>query len=139
MVDKITPEHRSWNMSRIRGSDTEPRKRVRSLLHRIGLRFSLKKTALPGKPDIILPARRTVVFVNGCFWHRHKDCVNSVLPKTRPDFWLTKLQSNVDRDRKNIRTLRKLGWQVLVVWECELADETKLINRMLRIFSNSPS
>jgi DNA mismatch endonuclease (patch repair protein) len=139
MVDKITPEHRSWNMSRIRGSDTEPEKRVRSLLHRIGLRFSLKKTALPGKPDIILPARRTVVFVNGCFWHRHKDCVNSVLPKTRPDFWLTKLQSNVDRDRKNIRTLRKLGWQVLVVWECELADETKLINRMLRIFSNSPS
>lgn len=131
MADKLTPERRSWNMSRIKGRDTGPEKQVRSTLHRLGLRFSLRRRDLPGRPDIVLPSRRTAVFVHGCFWHRHEGCRNAVLPKTRPEFWLAKLQSNVERDRINSKLLRKLGWRVLVVWECELENRPKLIRRIL--------
>ena len=131
MADKLTPERRSWNMSRIRGRDTGPERQVRSTLHRLGFRFSLRRRDLPGRPDIVLPSRRVAVFVHGCFWHRHKGCRNAVLPKTRPEFWLTKLQSNVERDQVNSKLLRKLGWRVLVIWECELEHQQKLIRRIL--------
>jgi DNA mismatch endonuclease (patch repair protein) len=119
-------------MSRIKGRDTVPEKRVRSLLHRLGFRFSLKRKDLPGRPDIVLPRRRIAVFVHGCFWHRHKDCSNSVLPKTRPEFWLAKLNGNVERDARNAAALKGLGWRVLTIWECEVDNETRLCRRLLK-------
>lgn len=130
MVDRLTPERRSWNMSRIRGRNTSPEIRVRSLLHRMGYRFTLRRKDLPGKPDVVLSSRRIAVFVHGCFWHRHGFCANSVTPKTRTEFWVTKLESNVRRDRENAAALRKLGWRVFVIWECELKDELKLAKRI---------
>src|SRR6266404_7469753 len=90
-MDRLTAERRSWNMSRIRGRDTKPEREVRSLLHRLGFRFSLKRHDLPGRPDIVLSRYSTAIFVHGCFWHRHKNCRNSVVPKTRRAFWLAKL------------------------------------------------
>ena len=119
-------------MSRIRGRNTGPELRVRSIVHRLGFRFSLQRTDLPGKPDITLPRLRTVIFVHGCFWHRHGNCSNSVVPKTRREFWVGKLNSNVSRDRRNTVALRALGWRVLVVWECELENETKLRRRIMK-------
>ncbi len=131
-MDRITPERRSWNMSRIQGKDTTPERRVRSLLHRCGFRFSLRRKELPGKPDIVLPRFQTAVFVHGCFWHRHGECRNAVLPKTRSEFWFRKLSGNVERDRHNVRDLKRLGWRVLIVWECELDDELALQKRLSR-------
>jgi DNA mismatch endonuclease (patch repair protein) len=131
-MDILSREKRSWNMSRIRGRDTTPEKRVRSLLHRLGYRFRLHRHDLPGKPDIVLPRFRTVIFVHGCFWHRHPRCRYAYVPKTRTEFWVGKFAANVRRDRQCQRTLRKLGWHVLVVWECQLRDEKKLVHRLVR-------
>ena len=131
-MDRITPEHRSWNMSRIRGRDTIPEKRVRSLLHRLGFRFSLRRRDLPGSPDIVLPARRAVVLVHGCFWHQHQGCRNASMPSTRRPFWEAKLIGNVARHGRTGQELRSLGWQVLTVWECELADEARVSRRLRR-------
>ncbi len=131
-MDRITPERRSWNMSRIQGKNTTPERRVRSLLHRCGFRFSLRRKELPGKPDVVLPRFRTAMFVHGCFWHRHAGCRNAVLPKTRSEFWSRKLSANVERDRQNVRDLKRLGWRVLIVWECELRDELALQKRLSR-------
>lgn len=117
-------------MSCIRGRDTGPERVVRSLLHRLGLRFSLRRKGLPGKPDIVLPARRTVVFVHGCFWHQHPVSPLAVMPQTRPEFWAEKLGRNVVRDRENERALRSLGWTVVTVWECELEDQAKITHRL---------
>jgi DNA mismatch endonuclease (patch repair protein) len=131
-MDRITSEHRSWNMSRIRGRDTLPERRVRSLLHRLGFRFSLCRKDLPGKPDIVLPARRTVVLVHGCFWHQHAGCRNATMPSTRRSFWETKLQGNVARDRRIGEELRCQGWKVMTVWECELSDEDGVALRLTK-------
>jgi DNA mismatch endonuclease (patch repair protein) len=117
-------------MSRIRDRDTLPEKRVRSLLHGLGFRFSLRRRDLPGKPDIVLPARNAVVFVHGCFWHQHQSCANASMPSTRRSFWEKKLNDNVARDRVVRRKLRSLGWRVLTVWECELNDEEKVRRRL---------
>ena len=129
-MDKITPERRSWNMSRIRGRDTMPEKRVRSLLHSLGFRFSLRRQDLPGRPDIVLPARYAVVFVHGCFWHQHQGCRNSSMPTTRRAFWEGKLRGNVDRDAVVRKKLRSLGWRVLTIWECELRNEKRVKQRL---------
>jgi DNA mismatch endonuclease (patch repair protein) len=131
-MDRLTAERRSWNMSRIKGRDTAPEKRVRSLLHRLGFRFSLRRKDLPGRPDIVLPGRNIAVFVHGCFWHRHSGCRNSVLPKTRAEFWLTKLNGNVERDSRNAAALKELGWKVLTIWECEVENEALLSRKLLR-------
>lgn len=131
-MDRITPEHRSWNMSRIRGRDTVPEKCVRSLLHRLGFRFSLRRKDLPGKPDIVLPARHAVVFVHGCFWHQHKGCRNASMPTSRRPFWEAKLKGNAARDGRIGEELRSLGWRVMTVWECELADENRVARRLVR-------
>jgi DNA mismatch endonuclease (patch repair protein) len=138
MADRITPERRSWNMSRIKGRDTGPEKCVRSLLHGLGLRFTLRNSSLPGKPDIVLPRWRTVIFVHGCFWHRHANCSNNVTPKTRPEFWEQKLSGNVVRDARNIVALRQLGWRVRVIWECEVTDKAKLRHSLQRFFRITP-
>jgi DNA mismatch endonuclease, patch repair protein len=130
-MDKLSAERRSWNMSRIRGRDTVPEKRVRSLLHRLGFRFTLRNEKLSGRPDIVLKSRKTAIFVHGCFWHRHNGCKNAVLPKTRAEFWLAKLNGNVARDRENSMALKQQGWKVLTVWECEAEDELALSQRLL--------
>jgi DNA mismatch endonuclease, patch repair protein len=122
MADRLSRDHRSWNMSRITGSDTAPEKAVRSALHRLGYRFRLNDRRLPGKPDIVLPRHRTVVFVHGCFWHRHSGCEFAYTPRSRLDFWLDKFAGNVTRDKRNVVRLREAGWRVLVVWECETRD-----------------
>jgi DNA mismatch endonuclease, patch repair protein len=138
-MDRITPERRSWNMSRIQGRNTAPERRVRSLLHRCGFRFSLRRKDLPGKPDVVLPRFQTAVFVHGCFWHRHAGRRNAVLPKTRSDFWFRKLSGSVERDRQNVRDLKKLGWRVLIVWECELKEVAAVTRRVKRFLGNTRS
>jgi DNA mismatch endonuclease (patch repair protein) len=127
MNNNLTPIKRSWNMSRIRSKDTGPERVVRSILHHMGYRFSLHREDLPGKPDIVLPKYRTVVFVHGCFWHRHRGCRLAYTPKSRQVFWLKKFSDNVARDRKVQRDLRRLGWQLLVVWECQLEGRRDVI------------
>jgi DNA mismatch endonuclease (patch repair protein) len=130
MVDVLTKEKRSWNMGQVRDKNTKPELIVRSLLHRHGFRFRLHKKKLPGKPDIVLFKYRTIVFVHGCFWHRHENCSDATVPKTRTEFWTQKFSENVKRDTENHAALRKLGWNVLIVWECETANQDKLIDRL---------
>ena len=120
MADRISPEHRSWNMSRIRGKDTGPELSLRSLLHRAGFRYRLHDTTLPGKPDLVFPRYRTGIFVHGCYWHRHSGCKYAATPRTRTDFWLAKFQGTVERDRRTAEALTQRGWRVITVWECEL-------------------
>jgi DNA mismatch endonuclease, patch repair protein len=124
MMDTISKERRSWNMSRIRSKNTKPELIVRSLLHRMGFRFRVHVKDLPGNPDLVLPKYKTVVFVHGCFWHRHEDCKNSTIPKSRAEWWLEKLDGNVMRDKKALGNLKALGWKTIVIWECELEKET---------------
>lgn len=137
MADTLTKRKRSWNMSRITGKNTKPEILLRSLLHRQGFRFRLHDKRLPGKPDIVLPRYLTVIFVNGCFWHRHRNCRYAYTPKSRQEFWLNKFEETVQRDQEKHEMLARLGWQVLVVWECELkSDSTFLVSdissRLLR-------
>lgn len=113
-------------MSRIRGRDTKPELTLRSLLHRAGYRFRLHGPGLPGKPDIVLPKYRSIIFVHGCFWHRHKGCSNATMPKTRTDFWQEKFNRTVDRDQQKKAELEALGWGVITVWECELKKDPHL-------------
>ncbi len=120
MSDSLTAERRSWNMGRIRGKNTKPEMIVRSMLHRMGYRFRVHRGDLPGKPDIVLPKHRTAVFVHGCFWHRHPGCKYAYLPKTRTAFWRAKFEANEKRDTDAIKRLASLGWQVVVLWECEI-------------------
>ena len=122
MADHLTKDKRSWNMSRIRSKDTKPELLVRSLLHRRGYRFRLHRKDLPGKPDIVLPKYKTVIFVHGCFWHRHKGCKRCTTPSTNKDYWLAKFERNVKKDRQNKAQLKKLGWNVVMIWECEIKN-----------------
>jgi DNA mismatch endonuclease (patch repair protein) len=130
MMDVFTRAKRSEVMSRIRARDTKPELAVRSILHKMGYRFRINRKDLPGKPDIILPRHQTVIFVHGCFWHRHKRCKFAYTPKSRMKFWADKFDSNVKRDLKVRRQLIKLDWHVLTVWECELRSEEKLTARL---------
>ena len=120
MADVHTKETRSYNMSQIKGKDTKPELLVRKYLHAHGLRYRLHTTGLPGKPDIVLPKYKTVVFVHGCFWHRHEGCRYFVVPKTRTEFWMNKIGRNVANDEKQMTALTAAGWRVLTIWECEL-------------------
>ena|SRR6185437_13700339 len=132
-MDRLSSEHRSWNMSRIRGRDTKPEIIVRSLLHRMGYRFRLKNSALPGKPDIILPKFRATIFVHGCFWHRHPGCRYAYSPKSNVAFWERKFEMNIRRDQQVAHKLKALGWKQLTLWECELKDEV-ITKRTLKAF-----
>ena len=133
MADRLSPEHRSWNMSRIRARDTKPEKAVRSLLHEMGYRFRLHVRDLPGSPDIVLPKYRTVIFVHGCFWHRHPRCRYAYTPKSRPEFWNTKFTRNVERDQETEAELKRLGWRVVVIWECQIRDTARLRSHLRRL------
>ena len=136
MADVFTPEKRSQIMSLIRGRDTKPELALRSMLHRLGYRFTVqgpKNRKLPGKPDIVLPKHRTVIFVHGCFWHGHENCPAFRLPKSRRAFWKAKIHGNKARDLRNENQLRELGWHVVTIWECALrkkSDHPWLIKRL---------
>ena len=137
MADRLTKEQRSWNMAQIRDKDTKPEVLVRSLLHRDGYRFRKNVKTLPGKPDIVLPKYRTVIFVHGCFWHRHKGCKNTRTPKTNKAFWKKKFERNVANDKKHTRQLRKLGWRVVTIWECQTKRPHRLKARLKKILSKA--
>jgi DNA mismatch endonuclease (patch repair protein) len=121
MVDFLTPAQRSERMSRIRGKDSQPELALRRVLHRLGLRYRLHAKDLPGKPDLVFPRYRAVVFVHGCFWHRHEGCNIATTPKSNTPFWVEKFGKNVMRDSRVAAQLKDLGWHVFVAWECELA------------------
>lgn len=130
MADVFPPEKRSEIMGRIRGKDTSPEVAVRSTLHSMGYRFRLHRKDLPGKPDIVLPKYRTIVFVHGCFWHGHDCRKGKSVPATNTDFWKAKIDGNICRDRKTGDKLKELGWQVLVIWECEVSNKEMLRERL---------
>jgi DNA mismatch endonuclease (patch repair protein) len=131
--DAPVSAQRSRNMARVRGKDTKPEMIVRRLVHALGYRFRLHRRDLPGCPDLVFPSCRKVIFVHGCFWHQHRGCRKAKLPKTRRQFWETKLSGNKARDRRKIAKLRASGWRVLVIWECHLRDPVAL-NRTVRSY-----
>lgn len=130
-MDKVSPDQRSRNMAAVRGRDTGPEVAVRRMIHWLGLRFRLHRSDLPGRPDIVLPRHRSVVLVHGCFWHGHS-CTRGKVPTSNTAFWLPKLERNKQRDAEQVRALRKLGWRVLVVWECETKRPDRLLKRLAR-------
>lgn len=123
MADTFTSEKRSEVMRRIRSAGTTPEIRVRKELHRLGYRFRINKKELPGKPDIVLPKYRAILLIHGCFWHQHTGCKSGRMPMSRQDYWIPKLERNIARDLRNIDALYALGWNVRVVWECEIAKD----------------
>src|SRR3989337_1127452 len=134
-MDIIPKERRSWNMSRIRARNTKPERIVRSVLHRQGARFRLHRKDLPGCPDIILPRYLLVIFVHGCFWHRHNGCKYTYTPKSRVEFWKDKFERNVRRDTQAREELKNLGWSVGIVWECETRDTESIAIRIAALLS----
>jgi DNA mismatch endonuclease (patch repair protein) len=126
MADKVSPQQRSRMMSRVKGKDTSPEKKVRSTIHQMGYRFRLHRKDLPGKPDIVLPRHGKIIFVHGCFWHGHEGCKRSKRPSSNTEFWNKKLSRNKERDKQNLESLRRSGWDVLVVWECQVKDREQL-------------
>src|SRR5579862_1905112 len=129
-MDTLTPAERSERMSRIRSKDTKPELVVRRLVHQLGFRYRLHVQDLPGSPDLVFASRGKIIFVHGCFWHRHGKCKNTRWPKSKLDFWRPKLEQNERRDRINKRRLNRLGWKVLVVWECQLSNRPALTARL---------
>ncbi len=123
MADKLSREKRSWNMSRIRGKDTEIEIKVRKYLFSQGFRFRKNVADMPGKPDIILPKYKTVIFMHGCYWHRHTGCKNCTTPNTNREFWLKKFEKNIQNDSKHQQELEAAGWKVLILWECEIEND----------------
>jgi DNA mismatch endonuclease (patch repair protein) len=124
MADVNSPETRSYNMSQIRGKNTKPEILVRKFLFAQGFRYRLHDKRLPGKPDIVLPKNKTVIFVNGCFWHGHEGCKYFVVPKTRTEWWLAKINRNIELDKLNYKKLQQLGWRIITIFECDLKPKT---------------
>ena len=136
-MDRLTPEHRSWLMSRIRAKDSSTEMRVRRTAHALGLRYRLHRRDLPGTPDLVFPKHRVVVFVHGCFWHRHPGCKNATTPSSRAQFWQNKFDRNVKRDREAGASLQAMGWRVAIIWECETKTRGVLESTLQRIFEPS--
>lgn len=134
-MDKFTSEKRSWIMAQVKSLHTKPEKVVRSLLHRLGYRFRLFRKDLPGTPDIVLPKYKTVIFVHGCFWHRHKGCTKASMPASNKAYWERKFLNNVKRDEKNRSLLEMEGWRVVVIWECELKNIDALSQKLTTILT----
>ncbi|MXW40845.1 MAG: DNA mismatch endonuclease Vsr [Synechococcus sp. SB0668_bin_15] len=137
MTDIMDSKRRSELMAGIRSCNTTPELAVRRIAHRMGLRFRLHRKDLPGRPDLVFPKHRLVVFVHGCFWHRHEGCRHASIPKSRTDFWMTKLAANVARDRRQEAALQALGWQVLVIWGCETGDSMAVERRLAALTRSS--
>lgn len=137
MADVHTKEIRSFNMSQIKGKNTKPEMMVRRFLHTNGYRYKLHDKNLPGKPDIVLPKYKTVIFVHGCFWHGHKNCKYFVVPKTRTEWWLNKINGNISKDAKAVKALKKEGWKIITIWECNLKSSRveKTLNTLLKKLS----
>lgn len=131
MPDMFAPDQRSALMARIGPKDSRAELITRRLLHRLGYRFRLHRRDLPGNPDIVLPGRRKVIFLHGCFWHRHAGCRRASNPKSRQDYWLPKFDRTVARDQRNVIELEGLGWNVLTVWECETRNLATLQHRLI--------
>jgi DNA mismatch endonuclease (patch repair protein) len=131
-VDIFDKSKRSWIMSHVKGKDTKPEIRVRSIVHRLGFRFRKHKSDLPGNPDIVLVKHRKVIFVHGCFWHGHKKCSRASRPKSNESFWIEKLDKNISRDRRNKHNLESQDWKVLIIWSCEIKNililQKKIVN-----------
>lgn len=133
-MDRITKDRRSYLMGRVRAKNTKPELVVRSFLHRSGFRFRLHVKSLPGTPDIVLPKYRTIIDIRGCFWHRHAGCKKTTTPSTDVEFWQKKFMENIARDRRIEAELRKLGWHVIVIWECQLRNQEALLQLPNLIF-----
>jgi DNA mismatch endonuclease (patch repair protein) len=138
MVDHISPERRSWLMSRVKGKHTSPEIRVRQVAHAQGLRFRLHRKDLPGKPDLVFPKYRIAMFVHGCFWHRHPNCTKASTPKTRTSYWRDKFALNQARDHRAEGELLRWGWKPVIIWECETRDKNKLAAMLRDIFKDQP-
>jgi DNA mismatch endonuclease (patch repair protein) len=136
-MDTISAERRSANMRRIKSQDTTPEMVVRRLVHGMGYRFRLHVASLPGKPDLVLPRLASIIEVRGCFWHQHSGCIDTHIPESHTAYWAPKLARNKQRDQKNGRALRALGWRLCVVWECETKDKSKLAMRLAKFLSGS--
>jgi len=138
MADNRTKEQRSYNMSRIRSTNTKPEILVRKFLFKNGFRYRLYSKKLVGKPDIVLPKYKAVIFVHGCFWHGHMNCKNAKTPVSNNSFWVNKISANSYRDKRNVKVLKKLGWKVYTIWECQLIKSktektlTTLMNKLLK-------
>lgn len=139
MPDVVSASVRSRIMSSVKQRHTKPEMVVRSLLHRLGYRFRLHVKDLPGSPDIILPKFRTAIFVHGCFWHQHKNCGKSRRPSSNQEYWNTKLDGNVSRDKRKEEELSKLGWRVEIVWQCETGDKETLSKKLDKLLSRANS
>ena len=137
MTDTLTKAERSRRMSLVRGKDTRPEIQVRGALHRLGYRYRLHVRSLPGTPDVVFASRKNVIFVHGCFWHRHSRCKLARLPKSRLAFWKCKLEGNRLRDERNQRRLNRLGWRYLVVWECQLSNSQRVVDRITRFLKDA--
>lgn len=138
-MDAFSPAKRSEIMRRVRSADTVPEMVLRSILHQLGFRFRLRPGKLPGKPDVVLPKHNTVIFMHGCFWHRHKNCPRAATPATRQKYWIPKFQRTVKRDKSNRAKLRRMGWDVITVWECELEKPEVLARKLSKLVANTAS
>ena len=139
MPDVFSPSTRSRIMSKIRSKGTKPEILVRRLLHGLGYRYRLHRVDLPGRPDLVFPSRRKVVFVNGCFWHNHPGCARAHIPSGNRGYWLTKLTRNRERDQHNVALLKEKGWAVMTVWECQLKDMTITSKRLTEFLEHRSS
>lgn len=137
MADRLSPERRSWLMSRVGSNDTGPEMRVRKVAHAMGLRFRLHRKDLPGHPDIVFPRWRIAIFVHGCFWHRHPGCKKATTPKSNIEFWTRKFEANVARDIRTQRELEDLGWKVAVIWECGTKSPSEIHRQLTELFGTA--
>ena len=137
MTDRLSSSERSALMAKVHGKNTAPELFVRQTAHSLGYRFRIHREDLPGCPDMVFPSRRKVIFIHGCFWHRHRGCKRASVPQARQEYWLKKFASNVARDKRNVTALIEAGWEVLVLWECRLRDRDRLV-RDLRAFLETP-
>ena len=135
-MDRLSKEERSLNMSKIKSKDTLPEIRLRKALWRIGYRYRLHYKSLPGKPDIVILKYKIVIFVHGCFWHRHKNCIEASRPKTNSEYWETKINKNIERDKKHQKEIKKTGYKIIIIWECmvkkDIEENIKLLEKLLR-------
>jgi len=139
MTDVFPNDKRSWIMSRVREKNTSPELKVRSLVHRLGYRFRLHRKDLPGKPDLVFPSREKIIFVHGCFWHGHDCARGNRVPKTNTKYWIEKIKRNVERDFKQHTDLKAMGWNIYVIWECEINNLNIVAGKIDKFLSNKES
>ena len=139
MTDVFPSEKRSWIMRRVREKNTSPELKVRSLIHRLGFRFRLHRKDLPGKPDLVFPSRKKIIFVHGCFWHGHHCARGHRVPKTNSEYWIEKIQRNMERDSKHQSDLKAMGWDILVIWECEINNPKIVAGKIDGFLSSNKS